>query len=234
MLLLHAHFALGRHSFVDSHDTPRRKYPFLLTWRSVMPSGDTGRRLCKKRLPGSCRECLLHCRRRQGVFGMEPFCNTSHYSSRKYEVKNCLAILPPETPNAPRRSHTVISPRPHPACREMPSGSRLRRPILQRPSWMPQRLVRGRRLSLDMKKQRSASLLGRQNIKPHMRATVAKCFHREKNLPTMLLAMFPAMLLLLKAVPARFDAWLNLSHREKARVLVMVKTSAIARRRKHG
>ncbi len=45
----------------------------------------------------------------------------------------------------------------------------------------------------------------------------------------MLVAMLPAMLLLLKADPARFDAWLNLSHREKARVLVIVKTRAIAR-----
>lgn len=47
-------------------------------------------------------------------------------------------------------------------------------------------------------------------------------------LPTMPLAMFPASPVVEKAVPAMLDAWLNLSHREKARELVMVKTIAIA------
>ncbi len=55
-------------------------------------------------------------------------------------------------------------------------------------------------------------------------------FHLEKNLPTMLLAMLPARFPPLKALPAMFDAWLNLSHREKASELVMVKTRAMARR----
>lgn len=40
--------------------------------------------------------------------------------------------------------------------------------------------------------------------------------------------MLPARLPELKALPAIFDAWLNLSHRENARLLVTVKTSAIA------
>lgn len=44
----------------------------------------------------------------------------------------------------------------------------------------------------------------------------------------MLLARLPARLPPLKALPAIFDAWLNLSHLEKARVLVIVRTSAIA------
>lgn len=43
----------------------------------------------------------------------------------------------------------------------------------------------------------------------------------------MLVAMLPARLPLPKAEPARFDAWLNLSHREKARVFMMVKTRAM-------
>lgn len=47
-------------------------------------------------------------------------------------------------------------------------------------------------------------------------------------LPTMPLAMFPASPVVEKAVPAMLDAWLNLSHREKAKELVMVKTIAIA------
>lgn len=48
------------------------------------------------------------------------------------------------------------------------------------------------------------------------------------SLPTMPLAIFPASPLVEKAVPAILDAWLNLSHREKASELVMVKAMAIA------
>lgn len=44
----------------------------------------------------------------------------------------------------------------------------------------------------------------------------------------MLLAMLPARLVEEKALPARLEAWLNLSQREKAKALVMVNTSAIA------
>ncbi|TPX11409.1 uncharacterized protein E0L32_007828 [Thyridium curvatum] len=51
---------------------------------------------------------------------------------------------------------------------------------------------------------------------------------REKNRPIMPVAMEPAMLPVEKALPARFEAWLNLSHREKARELVMVRARAIA------
>lgn len=47
-------------------------------------------------------------------------------------------------------------------------------------------------------------------------------------LPTIPLAMFPASPVVEKAVPAMLDAWLNLSHRENARELVMVRTIAIA------
>lgn len=43
----------------------------------------------------------------------------------------------------------------------------------------------------------------------------------------MLVAMLPARLPPPKAEPARFDAWLNLSHLEKARVFMMVKTRAM-------
>lgn len=42
----------------------------------------------------------------------------------------------------------------------------------------------------------------------------------------MLLAMLVAMLPP-KALPAMLDAWLNLSHREKARVFIMVSTRAM-------
>ena len=49
-----------------------------------------------------------------------------------------------------------------------------------------------------------------------------------KKRPTMLLAMLPARLVEENALPARLEAWLNLSHREKAKALVMVNTSAIA------
>ena len=46
--------------------------------------------------------------------------------------------------------------------------------------------------------------------------------------PTIPVAMDPARLLEYRAEPARLDAWLNLSHREKARLFVMLRTSAIA------
>jgi hypothetical protein len=39
--------------------------------------------------------------------------------------------------------------------------------------------------------------------------------------------MLPARLPPLKALPAMFEAWLNLSHREKARVFIMVRTRAM-------
>lgn len=43
----------------------------------------------------------------------------------------------------------------------------------------------------------------------------------------MLLAMLPAKFPVLKAEPARFEAWLNLSQREKASVFMTVRTSAM-------
>lgn len=49
-----------------------------------------------------------------------------------------------------------------------------------------------------------------------------------RSLPSMPLAIFPAKPVVEKAVPAILDAWLNLSHREKARELVTVRTIAIA------
>lgn len=49
-----------------------------------------------------------------------------------------------------------------------------------------------------------------------------------KSLPTMPLAMLPARPVVEKALPAMLDAWLNLSQREKARELVMVRAIAIA------
>lgn len=48
-----------------------------------------------------------------------------------------------------------------------------------------------------------------------------------KNLPTILLAILPARFPDPNADPARFDAWLNLSHLENAKLFVIVKTSAI-------
>lgn len=50
---------------------------------------------------------------------------------------------------------------------------------------------------------------------------------RENQRPTILLAMLPARLLVPKALPARLEAWLNLSQREKARVFIMVRTRAM-------
>ena len=43
----------------------------------------------------------------------------------------------------------------------------------------------------------------------------------------MLDAMVPARFPPEKALPARFEAWLNLSHREKARVFMIVRTRAM-------
>jgi len=43
-------------------------------------------------------------------------------------------------------------------------------------------------------------------------------------------ATVPARFPVENAVPARFDAWLNLSHLENASVFVMVNTSAITRK----
>lgn len=53
-------------------------------------------------------------------------------------------------------------------------------------------------------------------------------YPRLKNLPTMPLAMLPASPDVEKALPAILEAWLNLSHREKASELVMVRAIAIA------
>lgn len=53
----------------------------------------------------------------------------------------------------------------------------------------------------------------------------------EKNLEIMPVATVPARFPVLNAVPARFDAWLNLSHLEKASVFVMVNTSAMTSRK---
>lgn len=47
----------------------------------------------------------------------------------------------------------------------------------------------------------------------------------------MLLAMLPARLPVPKALPARLEAWLNLSQREKARVFIIVRTRAMTGRR---
>jgi hypothetical protein len=55
----------------------------------------------------------------------------------------------------------------------------------------------------------------------------------EKNLEIMPVATVPARFPVLNAVPARFDAWLNLSHLEKASVFVMVNTSAMTTRNQH-
>ena len=49
----------------------------------------------------------------------------------------------------------------------------------------------------------------------------------EKKRPTMLLAMLPAKFVLPNALPAKFDAWLNLSHRENARVFMTDNTNAM-------
>lgn len=54
---------------------------------------------------------------------------------------------------------------------------------------------------------------------------------RENQLLTMLVAMLPARLLVPKALPARLEALLNLSQREKARVFMMVRTRAMTRGR---
>lgn len=43
----------------------------------------------------------------------------------------------------------------------------------------------------------------------------------------MLLASVPARFVLLNALPARLDAWLNLSQRENASVFMTVSTSAM-------
>lgn len=43
----------------------------------------------------------------------------------------------------------------------------------------------------------------------------------------MLLAMLPARLVVPRAEPARFEAWLNLSHLEKARVFIIVRAKAM-------
>jgi hypothetical protein len=50
---------------------------------------------------------------------------------------------------------------------------------------------------------------------------------RENQLLTMLLAMLPARLPVPKALPAMLEALLNLSHREKARVFMIVRTRAM-------
>lgn len=50
---------------------------------------------------------------------------------------------------------------------------------------------------------------------------------------TKLLAMLPAKLVDPKAPPAKFDAWLNLSHRENASVLMIVRANAIAKKKKN-
>ena len=60
-----------------------------------------------------------------------------------------------------------------------------------------------------------------------------RLYDLENHRPTIFDAMLPARLPPEKAEPARFDAWLNLSQREKARVFMIVKMSAIAWPRQH-
>ena len=55
-----------------------------------------------------------------------------------------------------------------------------------------------------------------------------KFFQRRKSLPNTLPARLLAMPPEYMALEAKLDAWLNLSQREKASVLVMVRTRAIA------
>ena len=52
----------------------------------------------------------------------------------------------------------------------------------------------------------------------------------------MLLAMLPARFVEPSALPAKLEAWLNLSQREKARVFITVRTSAMTagKRKKKG
>lgn len=52
----------------------------------------------------------------------------------------------------------------------------------------------------------------------------------------MLLAMLPARFVVPSALPAKLEAWLNLSQREKASVFIIVRTSAMtaARKKKGG
>ena len=63
-----------------------------------------------------------------------------------------------------------------------------------------------------------------------------KALHRFRlylnSLPIILVAMLPARLPEDNALPAMFEAWLNLSQRENARELVTVRTSAIAKGRR--
>jgi hypothetical protein len=65
-------------------------------------------------------------------------------------------------------------------------------------------------------------------IKAEQLNTSALSLCHLKNLPTRFPAIFLANPLPIKAVFARFDAWLNLSHRENATVFVMVRINAIA------
>ena len=64
------------------------------------------------------------------------------------------------------------------------------------------------------------------------REGLSKALHRFRLylniLPIILVAMLPARLPEDNALPAMFEAWLNLSQRENARELVTVRTSAIA------
>lgn len=58
-------------------------------------------------------------------------------------------------------------------------------------------------------------------------SSTAPAYDRENHRPTMFDARLPARLPPEKAEPARFEAWLNLSQREKARVFIIVSTSAM-------
>lgn len=71
--------------------------------------------------------------------------------------------------------------------------------------------------------------LGMPNFIPLQLASLPQPL--EKNLEIMPVATVPARFPVLNAVPARFDAWLNLSHLEKASVFVMVNTSAMTSRK---
>lgn len=67
------------------------------------------------------------------------------------------------------------------------------------------------------------------------RSAVAKrSKHHENIRPTIPVAIVPAQLLEPKAEDAMFDAWLNLSQREKATVFVMVRISAMTGNREEG
>ena len=130
-------------------------------------------------------------------------------------------MISPKSPAPPRRVSNNIPHLPSPFESNNPRDAKMAPPHASQRNFIVSLTTVSPRLS------RFAKLASHR-----FREGLSKALHRFRlylnNLPIILVAMLPARLPEDNALPAMFEAWLNLSQRENARELVTVRTSAIA------